>query len=162
MEYHNLDDFLIDKNAALERFRLTRERGDINIFTNGCFDILHRGHLYLFNQAKALGGTLTIGLNSDCSVQRLKGSSRPIYDQVDRAYLLSNLRCVDNVVLFDENTPCELISLLKPEIVVKASSYNPDDYEQMPEAKIVKEYGGIVKIFPLLEDYSTTKIISRK
>ena len=128
------------------------------VFTNGCFDLLHVGHVTYLKDAKKLGDILVVGLNSDESVKRLKGESRPINSQMDRALLLSALNSVDVIVIFDEDTPEKLIGEIKPDIHVKGGDYKEED---LPEAKIVKGYGGKVKIIPFLDDYSTSNIIDK-
>ena len=132
------------------------------VFTNGCFDILHIGHTRLFQFAKDQGDVLILGLNTDASVKRLnKGSNRPIVNEKERAEILSELHSVDYIVFFDENTPVEIISELKPDVIVKGGDYNPKDYKKMPEAKIVHNYGGKVKIFKTVDGKATTKIINK-
>lgn len=127
------------------------------VFTNGCFDVLHLGHARFLRECRRLGSHLIVGLNSDDSVRRLKGRSRPICNQVERWGLLEELRSVDEVVLFDEDTPCELIARLRPDIIVKGPGYSEAN---MPEAAIAKGYGGRVVILDG-SDLSTTNIIER-
>ncbi len=127
------------------------------VFTNGCFDIIHRGHVEYLNKAKKLGDVLIVGINSDESVKKIKGDKRPIIPLYSRAYVLDNLKAVDFVVPFDEETPIELIKIIKPDVHVKGGDYKEED---LPEAEIVKDYGGEIKIIPLIEGYSTTKIIN--
>lgn len=122
------------------------------VFTNGCFDVLHRGHLEYLKQSKGLGDTLVVGLNSDASVRRLKGSSRPVNSQEDRRALLKALRCVDEVVVFDEDTPYELIKRLRPDIITKGGDYSPKDVVGNDLAKVV--------ILSYLSGYSTTRILN--
>ena len=131
------------------------------VFTNGCFDVLHIGHIRLLKAAKSYGDRLIVGINSDESVRRLKGSSRPINVQAFRKEILEAFECVDEVIIFDEDTPCELISKIKPDIHVKGGDYDPMDYNSMPEAKIVHEYGGEVKIFNTIEGFSSSNIIGK-
>lgn len=128
------------------------------VFTNGCFDIIHSGHISYLNQAKNLGDILIIGLNTDNSVKRLKGKSRPINSELDRAVVLSALKCVDYVVLFDEDTPEKLIMALKPNILVKGGDYTP---EQIAGADFVIRSGGKVEIIPYVTGKSTTAIIGK-
>lgn len=127
------------------------------VFTNGCFDLLHMAHVRFLHQCRLLGDRLIVGMNSDESVRRLKGPSRPICNQVERWAVLESVRWVDEVFLFDEPTPCELIKKLRPDIIVKGPGYSP---ENMPEAAIVESYGGKVVILDG-PDISTTKIIER-
>jgi len=131
------------------------------VFTNGCFDILHVGHVKLLNKAKSFGDVLILGLNTDKAIKKLKGPSRPINNQEERAEVLANLNAVDFVVFFGEDTPVKIISELKPNIHIKGGDYNPEDFKQMPEAKIVKEYGGEVKIVELFNGKSTTGLIEK-
>ena len=128
------------------------------VFTNGCFDILHSGHVTYLEQAAALGDILIIGVNSDESVKGLKGPSRPINASGDRLTVLSALASVDYVVPFAESTPIELIKIVRPDIYVKGGDYTP---QTLPEAPIVQELGGVVKILPFVSDRSTTSLINR-
>ena len=120
------------------------------VFTNGCFDILHRGHLELLWFCKSAGDTVTVGLNSDKSVKKLKGTSRPINSQEDRRFLLESLACVDKVVIFDEETPIDLIKQLKPDIIVKGGDYSPEEVVGYNLAEVI--------IFDTIDGYSTTNI----
>ncbi len=131
------------------------------IFTNGCFDILHTGHIRLLKKSKSFGDVLILGLNTDNSIRTLKGKDRPINNQEDRAEILANLNYVNYIVFFEENTPENLISLLKPDIHVKGGDYDPLNQQSMPEAKIVQKYGGKIKIVKLLKGKSTTAIINK-
>lgn len=128
------------------------------VFTNGCFDILHRGHITYLNQAKAQGDILIVGLNSDSSVRRLKGPNRPINTLEDRAQVLAALSCVDHIVAFDGNTPHELIRQIRPDVFIKGGDYTR---ETLPEAPLVEALGGEVKILPYMQDRSTTGIIEK-
>lgn len=128
------------------------------VFTNGCFDILHVGHLTYLNEAKRQGDILVVGVNSDSSVKRLKGESRPINSEMDRAELLCGLKAVDYAVLFEEDTPCELLEELKPSIHVKGGDYKKED---LPETEIVERNGGEVRILGFVEGKSTTNIVNK-
>lgn len=128
--------------------------GESVVFTNGCFDILHVGHISYLEQAARLGKHLVIGLNSDSSVKKLKGETRPLVHQLDRARLLSALACVDAVVIFDQDTPTELIKLLRPDILVKGGDYKPEEVAG-------REYAGRVEIIKFEEGYSTTGIVKQ-
>jgi len=130
--------------------------GEKIVFTNGCFDIIHAGHVRYLSAARELGDRLVVGLNSDASVRRLKGPKRPVAPQDDRAEVLAALEAVDAVTLFDDDTPEELISLLLPDILVKGADWA---VEQIAGAKAVIENGGAVLTVPLLEGRSTTGII---
>lgn len=142
------------------RDRLRRE-GKVVVSTNGCFDLLHVGHVRYLRQAHALGDVLIVGLNSDTSVRELKGAGRPLVAQDDRAEVLAALACVDYVAVFDELTPNRLISVLKPDVHCKGGDYATSRGKPMPEAEIVKEYGGRVEILPLQAGYSTTNLVGR-
>lgn len=128
------------------------------VFTNGCFDLLHPGHLRYLAQARDLGDFLIIGLNSDDSVSRLKGPNRPIQKEAVRAEMLAALHVVDAVVVFDEDTPFELINYLKPDILVKGGDYTPDT---VVGADVVTANGGQVEIISFEEGYSTTDLIEK-
>jgi len=128
------------------------------VFTNGCFDILHPGHVSLLQRAKNLGHRLIVGLNTDASVRRIKGPSRPILAQEDRAALLSALSCVDAVVFFDEDTPLSLLQALRPDILVKGADYTP---ETVVGAELMPTWGGRVEILDLVEERSTTAIVEK-
>lgn len=125
------------------------------VFTNGCFDLLHSGHLQYLSQARNLGTKLIIGLNSDASTRRLKGNHRPINDENSRCLMLASLVFVDAVILFEEDTPFELIQTIQPDILVKGGDYA---IENIVGADIVKAKGGIVTTIPFLEGFSTTNI----
>ena len=128
------------------------------VFTNGCFDILHAGHADYLNKAKSLGDILVVGINSDASVRRIKGEKRPILPQQMRAYLLDNLKPVDYVVIFEEDTPLELIKAIKPDVLVKGADW---DLERIVGADFVLSYGGRVERIPFSFDISTSKVIER-
>jgi D-beta-D-heptose 7-phosphate kinase/D-beta-D-heptose 1-phosphate adenosyltransferase len=147
-------------DLAMLKARLAtyREHGRRVVFTNGCFDILHRGHITYLSRAKALGDVLIVGLNDDESIRRLKGERRPINTLEDRAGVLAALSCVDHIVPFAEDTPAELIRLVRPDIFVKGGDYTR---ETLPEAALVEELGGQVEILAYLDNRSTTGIIER-
>lgn len=132
-----------------------RAEGQRMVFTNGCFDILHYGHIHYLAQARDLGDRLIIGLNSGDSVRRLKGPGRPINDEPTRELLLASLLMVDAVVVFDQDTPYELIRLIEPDILVKGGDWTP---EAIVGSDIVLGRGGQVKSLPYIEGYSTTRI----
>lgn len=127
------------------------------VFTNGCFDILHRGHVEYLSKAADKGDVLVVGLNTDASVKRLKGEGRPVNNQEARALVLASLGFVDAVVLFDEDTPYELIKAVRPDVLVKGADYKP---EEIVGYDIVTSYGGSVETVPLVEGYSTTKLLT--
>jgi len=128
------------------------------VFTNGCFDIVHRGHVEYLREAKSLGDYLVIGLNSDDSVRRLKGVSRPLQNQNDRAYVLDNLKCVDAVIIFGEDTPYELIKSVLPDFLVKGGDWKEED---IVGSDIVTENGGKVISLKFVNSYSTTNLINK-
>ena len=128
------------------------------VFTNGCFDILHYGHLNLLASAAGMGSVLILGLNTDSSVQRLKGPERPVTNQQDRAFQAASLLCVDAVCMFDEDTPYELIKAIRPDVLVKGGDYTLD---KIVGADFVMQNGGRVEIIPFVSGYSTTSIIGR-
>ena len=132
-----------------------KEQGLRVVFTNGCFDLLHYGHIHFLAEAREQGGRLVIGLNSDASVRRLKGPNRPINDEPTRQLLLAALECVDLVTTFEQDTPLELISLLLPDVLVKGGDYRPED---IVGADVVLAQGGEVKALPYIEGHSTTAI----
>ena len=136
-----------------------RSSGKKIIFTNGCFDILHRGHIEYLASASDLGDIFIVGLNSDKSVRRLKGESRPAVDEDSRALTMASFEMVDYVVLFDEDTPSNLIRVIRPEYWVKGGDYQ--NFEELPEYRALMETGGKVKIVPLVEGYSTTDIYKK-
>lgn len=128
------------------------------VFTNGCFDLIHRGHVEYLEKASNLGDVLILGLNSDDSVRRLKGPGRPLLPQEDRAYILASLISVDYICIFDENTPLELITALTPDILVKGEDYR---LKQIVGREVVEQNGGKVLTVPLTPGRSTTDIIQR-
>jgi rfaE bifunctional protein nucleotidyltransferase chain/domain len=146
----------LDEALAIftDEFRSTRQI----VFTNGCFDILHRGHIYLLSKARELGSILVVGLNSDASVTRLKGAGRPVNGEQSRAEVLGALGMVDYIILFGEDTPLNLIRALKPDILVKGADYSPEEIVGYSE---VSGSGGRVVTIPLLEGYSTSSILHR-
>lgn len=128
------------------------------VFTNGCFDILHHGHIDLLANAANYGDILIVGVNTDASVKRLKGDSRPVNHEQDRAFQLAALMHVDAVCLFDEDTPINLIEMVKPDVLVKGGDYNPDT---IVGADFVKANGGRVEIVPFVTGYSTSSTIEQ-
>ena len=126
------------------------------VFTNGCFDILHKGHLSILNTSAGFGDILVVGMNSDASVKRLKGDHRPVNDEGFRSQIMASLNMVDAVCLFSEDTPLQLIQLLHPDILVKGGDYT---LSQIVGADDVIQHGGEVKIVPLVKGYSTSALI---
>jgi D-glycero-beta-D-manno-heptose 1-phosphate adenylyltransferase len=143
---------------ALRRRAAARALRQTFVFTNGCFDVLHPGHVALVKAARALGHSLMVGLNSDRSVRALKGEGRPVQDESARAIVLSALADVSSVVVFDEETPLELIRALTPDVLVKGGDYTPD---QVVGREIVEKAGGRVVIVPLVPGQSSSTILSR-
>ncbi len=146
----------LDRVAARAEFYRRQDRRIV--FTNGCFDILHRGHITYLNRAKALGDVLVVGINSDDSVRRLKGPARPINPLDDRLQVLAALSYIDHLVAFDGDTPSDLIRAIRPDVFVKGGDYTR---ETLPEAPLVEELGGRVELLPFVEDRSTSGIIER-
>lgn len=144
-------------SPALETARAVRASGGRVVATGGCFDLLHAGHVAMLEAARALGDCLIVLLNSDASVRRLKGPDRPLVEQGDRAAVLSALRCVDAVELFDEDTPAEALRRLRPHVFTKGGDYAADE---LPESRVVRDLGGEVVVLPYVEGRSTTRLIT--
>ena len=136
---------------------MKRDFGKI-VFTNGCFDVLHKGHIDYLKKAKKLGDILVVGINTDNSIKRIKGKLRPINSLDSRLMILESLRMIDFVIPFDEDNPINLIQSLRPDILVKGSDY---EIEEIVGHDFVKSYGGKVKTIDILEGYSTTKLINK-
>ncbi len=149
---------LIPKEKIEDFCTVLREAGQRIVFTNGCFDILHAGHVRYLEEAHALGDCLVLGLNTDASVRRLKGETRPVNTELDRAAVTGALAAVDYVVLFDEPTAETLIEKVRPAVYVKGGDYTR---ETLPEARVVEKYGGEVHFIDLVPGRSTTKIIEK-
>jgi len=145
-------------NQALRQVHLWRSEDKCIVFTNGCFDLLHPGHIDYLAKARALGDVLIIGLNDDDSIRRLKGPGRPINPLADRAIMLAALKSVDLVIPFQEDTPLQLITALKPDILVKGGDYQPDD---IVGAEEVRANGGTVIVMSFVDGHSTTSLIKR-
>jgi len=150
-----IENKILDMESMVRKINTWRLKDDIVVFTNGCFDLLHYGHIDLLSKAADLGHRLVIGLNSDSSVKQIKGENRPLNDEKTRKMVLAALVAVDAVILFDEATPEKLIAELKPDVLVKGGDYNMD---QIVGADIVKKNGGTIEVIPLVEGYSTTNI----
>ncbi|MCR5176522.1 MAG: D-glycero-beta-D-manno-heptose 1-phosphate adenylyltransferase [Anaerovibrio sp.] len=149
---------LIDSAKITEFCQILRDGGQKIVFTNGCFDILHAGHVRYLNKARSFGDCLVLGLNSDASVRSIKGPSRPINNELDRAEVVGALGCVDYVVIFDEPTAEALITKVHPDVYVKGGDYT---IETLPEGQIVQAYGGTVELVRLVEGRSTTRVIEK-
>lgn len=145
----------IVSRGALCRWRAgLAAKGVKVVFTNGCFDILHKGHAVLLEKARRLGGALVVGLNSDDSVRRLKGPSRPLNSEADRAFVLASLSAVDRVCVFGEDTPYELLSELRPDVLAKGGDYRPSEI-------VGREFAGKTVRVPLVKGRSTTGLVSK-
>ena len=129
------------------------------VFTNGVFDVLHRGHVSYLQQARALGAALVVAVNSDASARQLgKGPDRPLNIEMDRALVVAALQAVDHVVLFDEATPCEMIERIRPDVYVKGGDY---DVDRLRETELVRSWGGRAVAIPFVDGYSTTRLVER-
>jgi rfaE bifunctional protein nucleotidyltransferase chain/domain len=146
---------VLQREDLAERLK-ERHAGQTVVFTNGCFDILHAGHVRTLETAKSFGDVLVVGVNSDASVRRLKGEKRPIVPERERAELVAALHPVDYVVLFAEDTPIPTIEVLEPDVHVKGGDYTVED---LPETPVVRAHGGRVEVVPFVEGLSTTDII---
>lgn len=153
------DKRILDVVQVQRAVNIWRMKGDRIVFTNGCFDILHRGHVEYLQEAAALGDRLIIGLNSDSSVRRLgKAADRPLNDEQSRAKVLAALRLVDAVVIFDQDTPLELITAIGPDVLVKGGDWKAD---QIVGANVVTARGGEVRSLKLVEGFSTTALVEK-
>jgi len=149
---------IISRNEIEELSQKLKAEGKKIVFTNGCFDILHSGHVFYLQKAKQQGDILVLGLNSDASVRRLKGEKRPVNSEEDRAIVISELKSIDFVVIFEEDTPQEIISIIVPDILVKGGDYKKED---VVGKEVVEKNGGDVVIIPFVDGKSTTNIINR-
>lgn len=154
----SIESKIVDSKALAHICAGWRVNGHKIVFTNGCFDILHQGHIRLLLSAAELGNKLVLGLNTDASVRKLKGEGRPVNDQYSRALVMASQLFVDAVCLFEEDTPLELIKIVKPDILVKGGDYTP---ETVVGNDFVNAYGGKTVIIPTVEGFSTTGIIER-
>ncbi|MCS6916611.1 MAG: D-glycero-beta-D-manno-heptose 1-phosphate adenylyltransferase [Chitinophagales bacterium] len=153
----HIEEKIMTDEVLGERLQMWRRSGKTIVFTNGCFDLLHAGHLHLLHEARSLGDVLVVGLNSDASVNRLK-PGRPVVSEGDRARLLAALEAVDAVVRFDDDTPLRLIEYIRPDVLVKGADYAP---ELVVGREQVLGYGGAVHLVPLLPGYSTSALVER-
>jgi D-beta-D-heptose 7-phosphate kinase/D-beta-D-heptose 1-phosphate adenosyltransferase len=152
------------EDLAIE-IRGRQQSGERAVFTNGCFDLLHLGHVRYLQEARSLGDFLIVGLNSDTGTRQLKGPGRPLVPEHERAEILAALACVDYVTIFAEPTASPLVALLQPAIYVKGGDYanaqsGTPDLHRLPEAKVVQQYGGIVRLIPYVPGHSTTELIA--
>jgi D-beta-D-heptose 7-phosphate kinase/D-beta-D-heptose 1-phosphate adenosyltransferase len=152
------EDKVVTREELVVRAALWRANGERVVFTNGCFDLLHVGHIKVLEQSRSFGDRLIVAINSDASVSGLKGPTRPIVDEGARARVLAALAAVDAVVVFGEPTPLELIVAVRPDVIVKGGDY---DVDTVVGAREVMLWGGQVKIVPLVEGFSTTRLIAR-
>lgn len=148
----------LDRLGNKIEFLRSRNKDLKVVATNGCFDILHIGHIRSLQKAKSLGDILVVGVNNDISVKKIKGNNRPVNNEKERAEVLAALGCVDIVTIFSEDTAQKFLESFKPDIYVKGAEYNIDN---LPEAKLVKGYGGNIVIIPMIPGVSTTKTIER-
>lgn len=149
---------VIDRKDLEKAVLLEKRQNKTIVSTNGCFDILHVGHVRYLQESKKQGDVLIVCVNSDASVKRLKGDSRPINSEADRAEVLAALGCVDYVVVFEEDTPCNLIEIIKPDIHTKGGDYNPDN---LPETEVICSNGGKLVFINFVEGKSTTSTIEK-
>ena len=159
MTYEDIQGKLISPEEAGAIFSPEFRKKNRIVFTNGCFDVLHRGHVYYLSKAREMGDVLVVGLNSDKSVSRLKGDGRPVNNQNARAEVLGGLGMVDYIIIFEEDTPLELIHSVEPDLLVKGGDYR---IEEIVGHKEVISRGGRVITIPILEGYSSSSIINRK
>lgn len=150
-----MGEVLLDRAALAARLKAL---GGTTVFTNGCFDLLHVGHLRYLQGARALGDRLVVGVNSDASVRGLKGQDRPLVAELERAEMLAGLGCVDFVTVFDEPTADALLQTLTPEVYAKGGDYAPDT---LPEAPTVRAYGGRIELVPFVPGRSTSNLVAR-
>ncbi len=148
---------IFDWNELTDHLSKIRKNKKV-VFTNGCFDLLHAGHVTYLNEAKAQGDILVVGLNTDASVKKIKGDSRPVQNEADRSMILSNLKAVDVVTLFDQDTPLELITKIQPEVLVKGGDWPID---KIVGSQLVLSKGGEVKSLSFVNGKSTTKILEK-
>jgi D-glycero-beta-D-manno-heptose 1-phosphate adenylyltransferase len=158
LHFNNIQLKIKDAKTIQHSLEIWRLAGEKIVFTNGCFDLLHYGHLHYLAAAKDLGDRLIVGLNSAASVRRLKGSSRPINDELTRIYTLASLQFIDAVIVFEEDTPLNLILSIQPDILVKGGDWQP--HQIVGSEEIIKK-GGSVRSLPFVDGYSTTNIFKR-
>ncbi len=158
MPHFNEGNMLIKQSELKDLLKKLKEEGKTIVTTNGCFDILHVGHVRYLEKTKSFGDVLIVALNSDKSVKSIKGESRPINNENDRAEVLSALKSVDYVVLFDEDSPIDLLLQIKPDVYTKGADYT---IESLPEAKGIMDAGGRIEFISFVEGKSTTSIIEK-
>jgi len=156
---------ILDRNALAREIQRRQTAGERGVFTNGCFDLIHLGHVCYLQEARSLGDFLILGLNNDEGVRLLKGEGRPLVPEDERARILAAFTCIDYVTIFPEPTAGPLVALLQPSIYVKGGDYagsenSVPDLHRLPEASVVLEYGGQVRLIPYLPNHSTTELIA--
>ncbi len=159
------DQKILDRDTLAHEVRRRQSAGEHGVFTNGCFDLIHLGHVCYLQEARSLGDFLILGLNSDEGVRFLKGEGRPLVPEYERARILAAFACIDYITIFPEPTAGPLVAVLQPSIYVKGGDYagsatETPDLDRLPEARIVHEYGGQVRLIPYLPDHSTTGLIA--
>jgi rfaE bifunctional protein nucleotidyltransferase chain/domain len=152
---------VLDLQQLLALRRRWRDEGKTVVWTNGCFDLLHVGHVRGLRQARGLGDVLVVGVNSDASVRKLKGPARPVVPDAERAEIVAALACVDHVLVFAEDTPAEVLGRLRPEVHCKGADYAPPSTKPIPEADVVYSYGGRIAFLTFSPGVSTTDIVRR-
>jgi rfaE bifunctional protein nucleotidyltransferase chain/domain len=161
MIYHVTERSVSRKSKSLEELVAlaaeARRNGKTVVFTNGCFDVLHRGHVHILRHAKAAGDLLVVALNSDASVRQIKGNGRPVLSEIDRTELIGAMEMVDYVIVFDESDPTRLIAAIQPDVLVKGGDWE----DNVVGSELVEKNGGRVVVVPYLEGFSTSKIIER-
>ena len=162
---HDTRHKILDRHLLAAETQSRQQAGERGVFTNGCFDLLHLGHVRYLQEARALGDFLILGLNNDAGVRLLKGAGRPLVPEQERAEILAALSCIDYVTIFAEPTASPLLQMLQPAIYVKGADYanahdDQPDSSRLPEAKVVQEYGGIVRLISYLPHHSTTELIA--
>ena len=162
---HETEQKILDREELARVVEYRQQSGERGVFTNGCFDLLHLGHVRYLQQARTHGDFLILGLNNDAGVRVLKGVGRPLVPEKERAEILAALSCVDYITIFAEPTAGSLVRLLQPAIYVKGGDYanvtsDQPDTGRLPEAKVVQEYGGNVRLIPYLPHHSTTELIA--
>ena len=158
MNLKKIQNKILSLDELLSSLKIERENNKKIVFTNGCFDILHRGHIEYLAQAADLADIMVIGLNTDNSVSRIKGPDRPLQDEISRAVSMAAIQYIDYVVLFDEETPLNLIENIKPDVLVKGSDYKIED---IVGYDVLMKYGGQIRTIDFVEGYSTTKIVDK-
>jgi len=158
LSHHDSDSKIKSLDVLALLIAAEQAKGKQVVFTNGCFDLLHAGHVKYLQKARGLGDLLVLGLNSDASVRRLKGAKRPLISEEERAHILAALYCIDYVTIFEEDTPLELIKVLKPQILVKGGDYSLDG---VVGRDIVEQYGGRVELVSFVDGKSTSNIIDK-